>query len=182
MLAVILLSFAMPSSFHKHSATKSSADLPPWRSTWQAIPRPFFHLFVSPIHHHALIGQRPPGSTRARLVVSEIACACACLGLPDDAVDGRGVRAARQASRWLIAIRRAGCVEKSKRQIGNSDCNPVPFSLVTSSYCTIFCTALAKSPGVSQPPCPAEQPPAVSIIILHSFCLPPILPPSTPPP
>jgi len=133
MLAVILLSFAMPSSFHKHSATKSSADLPPWRSTWQAIPRPFFHLFVSPIHHHALIGQRPPGSTRARLVVSEIACACACLGLPDDAVDGRGVRAARQASRWLIAIRRAGCVEKSKRQIGNSDCNPVPFSLVTSS-------------------------------------------------
>lgn len=59
-LAVILLSFALLLSSHKHSGAEVNADLPPWRAYLASHTKTFSLIFRLT---HALIGQKPPGRT-----------------------------------------------------------------------------------------------------------------------
>lgn len=148
-------------------APKSSADLPCWRAPLASHTKTFFFdLSSHPCAHRSNAAGSDmsiPGQCQKLLVLVHV------LGA-DDALDGaRGAR--RQAARcnpawWINPMPNTRIIIAIQS---------VPFRLVLASCCTILhCPATLLNP-------PWPQPPAVSIIILHSFCAPPILP-STPPP
>ena len=165
--AFVCSAAVLPQALRRRKHRKSSCRSSLRSAVACALGKPYQDLFLSSRLTHALIGQRPPGSDMsiARSVSED--CLCLCMSWVLMRSEGWPRFPARQTANYNPAF----WINPNAKY---SDCNPVPFNS-SQRHIAPFCTAL------NPPPCPGRQPPAVSIIILHSFCAPPILP-STPPP